>query len=302
MRVATFLALSLASVALAAPPSHPAARMSPLVARDGGTCAADPTRDAACACLAGFVDPGTTAGPCVCPDAANAELVVTQQVVVGTHELSSPKAVAADCHCKDEYADFKAELGKCVCNPGYHAVYANGILRCKPKPTPTTGLSYSHASTTTTKVSTSYPSLTPTAYIHKMGRRALNAAVAQRSQGQADAVEAVLGCKFGEKACRVEGKWGCVNVMTSLSTCGGCPGEATGRSLRKPDLTSDCMAMTGIDEVGCHYGRCVVDSCQRGFALQHVNATRRLAEPAAPHQECVKVRKVFDWLQSESEL
>ncbi|WWC64140.1 uncharacterized protein I303_106748 [Kwoniella dejecticola CBS 10117] len=69
-------------------------------------------------------------------------------------------------------------------------------------------------------------------------------------------VETLLGCKDHERACESNGHWRCNDVSSLLWSCGGCPGEGV-----------DCGAIPGVSEVVCDQGRCLIESCRRGYTL-----------------------------------
>lgn len=75
------------------------------------------------------------------------------------------------------------------------------------------------------------------------------------------------------------------STMSTLASCGGCPGETEGKIVLG-FAHVDCAALQGVDEVRCARGRCVIgkshkdltlksDSCARGYILQStgVNST-----------------------------
>lgn len=81
-------------------------------------------------------------------------------------------------------------------------------------------------------------------------------------------------CKPNEKACRVptfgiQQKrahqpanyeiYECIDVMTNLEACGGCPDEGG----------EDCSTIFGALDVACIRGRCVVAECEEGMKLHN---------------------------------
>ncbi|KAL7409580.1 hypothetical protein BDY24DRAFT_372445 [Mrakia frigida] len=66
-------------------------------------------------------------------------------------------------------------------------------------------------------------------------------------------------CPVGEQACPLStgNAFECVNVEDNLSSCGGC---IVGHGI-------DCSDLPGTNEVSCSSGKCVVESCLRGWSL-----------------------------------
>ena len=56
----------------------------------------------------------------------------------------------------------------------------------------------------------------------------------------------------------------CIDTRSTLDSCGGCSSEGTG---------VDCSQIEGADEVSCDGGRCVVRSCERGWAVAEDGST-----------------------------
>lgn len=63
-----------------------------------------------------------------------------------------------------------------------------------------------------------------------------------------------LECSFGQTKCN--NKWGsgweCLDTMSNLEACGGCPGDVD---------SLDCSAIPGVSSVQCVSGQCVIASC-----------------------------------------
>lgn len=76
---------------------------------------------------------------------------------------------------------------------------------------------------------------------------------------------ATLACPQGHSACLIDPKAStikteCLDLLTTLDSCGGCTTEGKG---------IDCTALQGVEDVSCEYGTCKVYSCERGFKLEN---------------------------------
>ncbi|GAA5862731.1 hypothetical protein JCM8547_003528 [Rhodosporidiobolus lusitaniae] len=114
--------------------------------------------------------------------------------------------------------------------------------------------------------------LPPSARAHRLSRQLAlpsSSSAIERSSGLSsnqgmtvDGDEHSLKRPVGERACPVSGgnggedEWECLDVSSELSSCGGCPGERA---------SVDCLALPGIENVGCVNSRCVVRSCLPGY-------------------------------------
>ncbi|WWD21099.1 hypothetical protein CI109_105580 [Kwoniella shandongensis] len=206
-------------------------------------CSNTPTRDpTTCQCLPGFLEPGYSkrgggANGCVCPDAENTNLVYNY--------VNGKKTPL--CVCIGDHQIYNTDAQKCECKPGYQSSTYNNHLTCKPPTTSTPCESSTGIQPSGTGGFSGYR------------KRALNAAIERREMGNdARAVEETLGCKLDEKACEAEGTWTCTDITSSLSSCGGCPGDGV-----------DCGALPGVSQVRCVTGNCVIDTCQRGYVLNY---------------------------------
>ncbi|GAA5952295.1 hypothetical protein JCM3765_001931 [Sporobolomyces pararoseus] len=67
-----------------------------------------------------------------------------------------------------------------------------------------------------------------------------------------------LKCPDGERACPIGGSTGyeCLDVTSTLDSCGGCPGEAS---------HVNCLALPGAAGVTCRESQCVIASCFPGW-------------------------------------
>lgn len=70
-------------------------------------------------------------------------------------------------------------------------------------------------------------------------------------------------CPVGFEACRIPSSSGyeCIKTSTDLESCGGCLSPLPGRPLGQ-----DCSAIPNIGSAMCQAGRCVIETCTRGFA------------------------------------
>ncbi|KAK4684473.1 hypothetical protein P7C73_g5706, partial [Tremellales sp. Uapishka_1] len=248
------------------------------------TCPNDPTRVTKnCQCLPGFDDPGTIKKQCFCPDEENTRLVYD------TTGSGKNKATTASCVCEGGAQYFDVAAKRCGCSAPYEPVYNNkGVLRCvlPPKTSTkkvktTTTKTSSSTSSTWSSTSTSH-SATPTpSGAYKRSIPTLDEAV-KMGDGE---LEAVLSCQVGEKACEKDGSWSCTDIMSSLSHCGGCEGTAV-----------DCGAIPGVGDVSCTQGRCVIDTCQRGYEIRSLDLPSNSTIPAA---ECAPRHKT-KWLNIQT--
>lgn len=55
----------------------------------------------------------------------------------------------------------------------------------------------------------------------------------------------------------------CLDLLTTLDSCGGCASEGQG---------TDCTLIPGAEDVNCEYGSCKVYSCERGFKVENGTA------------------------------
>jgi len=70
-------------------------------------------------------------------------------------------------------------------------------------------------------------------------------------------------CPFGFESCKIPGtlrNFECINTASDLESCGGCVDPLFGRPRGK-----DCSAIPDADSAICQAGRCVIESCARGF-------------------------------------
>ena len=63
----------------------------------------------------------------------------------------------------------------------------------------------------------------------------------------------------------------CLDTMTNLESCGGCTEPYT-LGLTPNEIAElkpgvDCTAATGVSDVQCRRGYCVVNKCKRGYEL-----------------------------------
>ncbi|GAA5955450.1 hypothetical protein JCM21900_002051 [Sporobolomyces salmonicolor] len=67
-----------------------------------------------------------------------------------------------------------------------------------------------------------------------------------------------LKCPDGERACPIgsDGGWECLDVTTSLDSCGGCPGERS---------SVNCLTIPGAAGVSCVESVCEISSCFPGY-------------------------------------
>ena len=82
-------------------------------------------------------------------------------------------------------------------------------------------------------------------------------------------------CPIGYEACMVPtitkkavfdtGAFECIKTASDLESCGGCayplPGRPTGQ---------DCSAIANVGSATCQAGKCVIDTCMRGFTFNGV--------------------------------
>ncbi|KAG8936453.1 hypothetical protein FRC02_001871 [Tulasnella sp. 418] len=72
-------------------------------------------------------------------------------------------------------------------------------------------------------------------------------------------------CAKGFKRCAVlHGRvaYECIDVANDLESCGGCIDFTN-----SPTSGRDCTSIEGVDAVSCIQGKCVVHSCQQGYAM-----------------------------------
>ncbi|KAK1922472.1 hypothetical protein DB88DRAFT_495222 [Papiliotrema laurentii] len=193
-------------------------------------CKHNPLRDPKnhCHCKDGLIE---HADNCCCGDQDNT--ILTIQGCKGKGAYDTPV-----CVCQPSNSFYDPRKHKCVCKTGYRPSYnPDGTLRCDR-----------HRGS-----DPSWPL-----------RRATDEAGPEHGQ-QADpdtfdrSLETIIGCSIGERACRLGPAYVCTDIMSSLGSCGGCPGVA-----------EDCGSLPGVDEVRCERGRCVIDSCIRGYTLATV--------------------------------
>ncbi|WWC73201.1 uncharacterized protein I206_107167 [Kwoniella pini CBS 10737] len=195
---------------------------------------------------------------CICPDYPNTEL--DDGWGIGDWKRKGKDHEHPKCVCKGNHQTYNAHTRKCECiknwcpwTPSTHdkrsgkkGGYGHHGLDCKPcgptgSPTPPGnggggggggyGGGYKKRS----------PSLHEAMQMRKTDSRG---------------VEDFMGCKDQEKACESNGNWKCVDVSSLLWSCGGCPGDGV-----------DCGSVPGVSEVTCHQGRCLIESCRRGYKL-----------------------------------
>ncbi|KAJ7302353.1 hypothetical protein DFH08DRAFT_945690 [Mycena albidolilacea] len=81
--------------------------------------------------------------------------------------------------------------------------------------------------------------------------------------------EIVGKCSEGYTACGVPGagakSWDCIDTQTDLESCGGCP--YSDLSYPSP-LGKDCTLISGVSDVACVKGHCVVHKCISGYDLK----------------------------------
>jgi hypothetical protein len=70
-------------------------------------------------------------------------------------------------------------------------------------------------------------------------------------------------CPRGHEVCRSRSgslAWECLDTQSDIEACGGCP---------HTEGSVDCTALasTGASAVSCRVGKCVVESCSRGYRL-----------------------------------
>ncbi|RSH85030.1 uncharacterized protein EHS24_006617 [Apiotrichum porosum] len=66
-------------------------------------------------------------------------------------------------------------------------------------------------------------------------------------------------CAIGESTCQVPNYgYACVDTASNLESCGACPFSPA---------SVDCTTIHGVDAVSCHNGKCVAESCTKGFEL-----------------------------------
>ncbi|KIK70234.1 hypothetical protein GYMLUDRAFT_34723 [Collybiopsis luxurians FD-317 M1] len=78
-------------------------------------------------------------------------------------------------------------------------------------------------------------------------------------------------CKPGWKACGIPGggprDWECVDIKNDLWSCGDCPVDIMFSHSGSPGLGVDCSAISGVADVGCVAGRCIVNKCMPGYKV-----------------------------------
>lgn len=76
-----------------------------------------------------------------------------------------------------------------------------------------------------------------------------------------------LVCPIGQSSCLINPGFSkqneCLDLRTTLDSCGGCTSEGQGL---------DCTLIPGVQDVNCEYGACKVYSCERGFKLENGTA------------------------------
>ncbi|GAA5860417.1 hypothetical protein JCM3774_000412 [Rhodotorula dairenensis] len=76
-----------------------------------------------------------------------------------------------------------------------------------------------------------------------------------------ESLDSRLLCPSGETACPIfprMGTYECIDTQIELQSCGGCASKGQGE---------DCTAIKGAQGVTCQSGKCLVYSCEPGFAL-----------------------------------
>ncbi|WVR09138.1 hypothetical protein IAU60_006200 [Kwoniella sp. DSM 27419] len=228
-----------------------------------------PTRNhRTCHCLPGFVEPDDYwrrdlgvidernqpyYEDCVCPDKPNTYV----DWGYGGWKRKGGE-LHPQCRCKGDHQFYDIDDERCECKPGYEPVdnhyfdndkkggHHRKPLKCKRRPQPSGG--YSHGGGKGESKTKRAPSLREVIKMREAD--AADASLASR------ALEDFLECDNDQKACKTHGQWACTDISSSLSSCGGCPGEGI-----------DCGAIPGVSEVRCVMGSCVIDSCRRGYAI-----------------------------------
>ncbi|GAA5988127.1 hypothetical protein JCM11641_000913, partial [Rhodosporidiobolus odoratus] len=74
-------------------------------------------------------------------------------------------------------------------------------------------------------------------------------------------------CPNGERACPTgsNGGYECLDVMNSLESCGGCPGEKS---------AVNCQTIAGAKSASCSAGVCEISSCFPGFLYKNGRCVR----------------------------
>ncbi|WRT68957.1 uncharacterized protein IL334_005939 [Kwoniella shivajii] len=185
---------------------------------------------------------------CVCPDYPNTEL--DDGWDYGHYKRGGKGGSGGDddhpkCICKGDHQTYNPKTRKCECDDGYQPSTSGGHYKrggkghgqhhlvCKPGPT-----------------GSAIPARKRSPSLHQ--------AIKMREQDDR-ALERFLGCDSGENACETEGTWSCFNVKSLLWSCGARPGQGI-----------DCGAAPGISEVKCHQGKCLIETCRRGFTLTDI--------------------------------
>lgn len=73
---------------------------------------------------------------------------------------------------------------------------------------------------------------------------------------------------MGHSACLVDPKASkykteCLDLLTTLDSCGGCATEGQG---------VDCTLLANVQDVSCEMGACKVYSCDKGFKIENGTA------------------------------
>ncbi|KZV95035.1 hypothetical protein EXIGLDRAFT_834600, partial [Exidia glandulosa HHB12029] len=107
----------------------------------------------------------------------------------------------------------------------------------------------------------------------------------------------VLECASPRLACRVpsrgHGDWECLDVLSNLESCGGCPLLSSTLTGEHHPTGVDCTAIEGVLDVSCLLGRCAVSRCGKGFKV-HVDGTT-CVKISSVTTAAVDVRRVSDW-------
>ncbi|KZV88356.1 hypothetical protein EXIGLDRAFT_578118, partial [Exidia glandulosa HHB12029] len=64
---------------------------------------------------------------------------------------------------------------------------------------------------------------------------------------------------------RGHGDWECLDVLSNLESCGGCPLLSSTLTGEHHPTGVDCTAIEGVLDVSCLLGRCAVSRCGKGF-------------------------------------
>ncbi|KAK1921959.1 hypothetical protein DB88DRAFT_375465 [Papiliotrema laurentii] len=116
-------------------------------------------------------------------------------------------------------------------------------------------------------------------YEHRLaadrGQRAYQALMKDRLRKR----PSLAACPDGFKVCPSadgDGSFECVDVQTSLTSCGACVVGEAGRDDLSSKLGTDCTALPGISDKGvqCKAGSCIATSCLEGFVLSDDRCVR----------------------------